>query len=240
LKRLLKTQLIVACSILLGCNTESPDNKLDSVFGTDGRVVLPSTYTFIGDYGGVCTAFAIGPRLLMTAAHCTFGDIEHKWTAHGSGKIYTSTLLQRGMSSPKVRRKLFFAEIMNDWAVLKLDPPVDRWLELDTSATEGDKIAVAGYSEDIKGASGHNGCIIKQIKYNVIGHNCDMRDGASGGPVMKRKDDRWFVVGIQSTENCDGTDCDHSEWTDRNSNHATLLTEDIASIVRSYANIYPK
>jgi|GEM_PF-2560413 len=226
--------LVIVC-----CHRNSHDNKFDAIFGKDGRAQIPESYTYIGNYGNICTAFAVAPRLIMTAAHCTFGEQEHKWTTHGSNQTYSSTLLQRGMASPKGRSKIFFAEVMNDWAILKLDRPVERWIEIDTAAKQGDKVAVIGYSEDLSGATGHNGCTIKSIKFNAIGHDCDMRAGASGGPVLKRINDKWFFVGIQSTENCDGNDCIHEEWTERNSNHAALMTDEIANAIKSYNEIFP-
>lgn len=232
--------LLACCQVQVACKSRNSESDVEAIFGTDDRVEIPKSYSFIGRFGQGCTAFSISPRLIMTAAHCTFSDVDLTWTTNGSGEKFMTTLVARGMfqSNSGVNGQLYGAEIQNDWAILKLDRPTKKWKRLGANIKKGDRVAVVGYSYDLREATGHNNCQIKELNQNVISHDCDMQGGASGGPIMKIDGDDWLVVGIQSSEHCESSDCRNEAWNIRNSNRGCYLSPEILDQVREVQKIY--
>jgi V8-like Glu-specific endopeptidase len=221
-----------------GCKTTTEDSEVTSVFGRDSRVSLPDSYTFVGKLGRGCTAFAVGPRLIITAAHCTFGDNPLTWTPYRSSEKFSTSLLARGMSSSASTSGLYGAEVANDWAILKLDSKHDKWIDVSSNLKIDDKIGLLGYSYDLSGATGHNNCLVKKIGNNIIAHDCDMQGGASGGPIIKRIDGHWLAVGVQSTENCLNNKCHHEEWTLNKSNKGCQLGSEVVEKIKNFQVIF--
>ncbi|MDX2241666.1 MAG: trypsin-like serine protease [Leptolyngbyaceae cyanobacterium bins.302] len=114
----------------------------------------------------------------------------------------------------------------NDWAVAKLDKPlgkkysVIKWqsLELSVFRDNPDKFTLIGYSFDFpdgekypdlrrfkagKGntPSKHEKCsITAEQPDGVLVHDCDMRGGASGGPILGWINNEPYIVAINSAE----------------------------------------
>ena len=226
--------------VIVACKSQAVGSKMESIFGADNRVALPKSYSFIGQLGTGCTGFAIAPRLILTAAHCTFSNGEHPWIANGTSEKFETTLLARGMTGSNADRRgqLYGAEVSSDWALLKLDRPTKKWLAVSSDAKEGDKVAVVGYSYDLPGATGHNNCQVRSLSHNVISHDCDLQGGVSGGPIMKWGGDGWMVIGVQSTEHCEKSDCKNDKWTQRNSNKGCYLGSEILEQIQGFQSIY--
>ncbi len=111
----------------------------------------------------------------------------------------------------------------NDWAILKIDQPLGKiygtiaWKAMPTNllVKNTKKFTLAGYSGDfpnaekypefLAGASFtaglHQNCSFTgETPNQVLIHNCDMRAGASGSPIIAWIDDLPYIVGINSAE----------------------------------------
>jgi protease YdgD len=110
-----------------------------------------------------------------------------------------------------------------DWALVKLDRPLGsqygtipmRALSMDFFRTSPNSLALVGYSGDFpapnlfpnlragigKTPAIHSGCgVTDKSTDGVLIHNCDMRPGASGGPILAWTGGRIQVVAINSAE----------------------------------------
>lgn len=112
---------------------------------------------------------------------------------------------------------------VNDWAVLKLDKPLGEkygflgWKA--PSASEfpkfSNKLSLVGYSADFPStpkvyggleltagpgltAGVHRGCSVMGEKDGLLLHDCDTKGGASGGPILAKVDDEYYVVALHA------------------------------------------
>jgi len=111
----------------------------------------------------------------------------------------------------------------NDWALAKLDRPLGsrygtipmRALSMDFFRTSSNSLTLVGYSRDfpnpnifsnLQAGFGetpgiHSGCgVVDKSTDGVLIHNCDMRGGASGGPILAWTGGRIQIVAINSAE----------------------------------------
>ncbi len=112
-----------------------------------------------------------------------------------------------------------------DWAILKLNKPIGKkygylgWKSLPSSSLVGDtkKFALVGYSGDFpnpkkKGyenltagesmtAGVHLGCSILRRQGNLLYHNCDTNQGASGGAIIGNINGKYYVLALHSGSN---------------------------------------
>ncbi len=113
----------------------------------------------------------------------------------------------------------------NDWAILKLNKPIGKkygylgWKSLPSSSLVGDtkKFALVGYSGDFpnpkkKGyedltagesmtAGVHLKCSILRRKDNLLYHNCDTNQGASGGTIIGNINGKYYIFALHSGSN---------------------------------------
>ncbi len=200
------------------------------LFGIDDREFVDTTrypWSAIGkvvfESGGHCTASVVGPRLLLTAAHCLFVSAD-------SNEIDRPTEFQAGLNghdraavanvvahhiAPGYDNQLSSTSPTIDgldWAFLVLDRDIGqtvgmldvRLVELAelNEAMRGQWLAIsqAGYSSDSDTRmSAHIGCRIVEIfDDNTIFHECDTLQGDSGSPLFVEDNGRFRIIAIES------------------------------------------
>lgn len=243
---MLRTALLPLLVLGLGaCRTTDSATDPKAVFGVDERQSLSTANPFDSvahldtANGGTCTAFMVGPRIGLTAGHCTEG------VANGGtmtmqfrgdyGASVTLRLLERGSSS-------YTGNVYDDWAIFVLDGGVEsnQWLGYADGLSIGDPLHLSGYSADINGASTTDHCSARNISDGIIYHDCDMQGGASGGPIFISANDTWYAVGIQSGHHGNGQSvAHHAEWAMSNSNLGALLTTSMKNRIGQYRVTYP-
>lgn len=177
---------------------------------------------------GYCTAALIGPRHVLTAAHCLFDTRLNTWVKPGqvhfvagqsrSDKFQAHSVAESFVTAPdfhfNVEERPRYDQIRgdmirHDWAIIRLQDALDlkpiplhafRAREL-PNASETGEIARAGYSSDRPFLlSIHRGCTVKTDapQPGDLANHCDSMPGDSGSPILLLKGDSATIVGIHT------------------------------------------
>ncbi len=208
------TQRVIPRSTLPGLGAgvaRQPVNGAEAPWWSLGRVQT--------EVGGRCTGALVGPRTVLTAAHCLvsprsrglvqpgsvhvlLGYHAGAWTAHGRVTAYAvgPGYLPDGTGPGSA-----------DWAVLTLERPLpvpaDRVLPLLRALpAPRTPLMLAGYQQDRPEVLlADTGCRALGARRDTAGspmliHDCAGTRGTSGGPLLAQgPDGRWAVAGIAST-----------------------------------------
>jgi len=230
---------------MFGCSESGPEAyEVAHVFGKDDRVTVPLSFpwTTIGRVQAKgklkCTGTLVAPHLVLTASHCVFNDAKndayrpiHFFPAFAGKDDSPFTVVDSVYTLPPSASR----PLRSDWALLLLKDPIGHeygWLEIvpTTIYDFPHEIHVAGYSRDFKEGRElgvHFNCHFRNgyVAVEAIGHDCDMNDGASGGPVLAGSGRDMKIYGVNVGHSGDDSEAKLAEYSSKYANIAILATE---------------
>ena len=207
------------------CATQAQGQKTlaDGIVGDDNREIIDSwdhPWSAIGKiftpkFSSVdaCTGTLVAPRVVATAAHCLFNFVtqkpvnpadihfvagyrREKYLGHSVGECVSFN------STYDFSKKLALTSVEADYAfvVLKKKLPVKPVpIHKKPHLKKSDTLIHAGYGRDRRFIlSAHSGCHAKYRHKNAYLTDCDTKKGASGGPVLIKNGDEYFLAGVMS------------------------------------------
>ncbi|WP_458093561.1 trypsin-like serine peptidase [Roseomonas sp. WA12] len=219
-----RRSLLPALGFLLACGTAEarqpliPPSELPGIGAEDPRRMVDGAaapWRSLGrvqtEVGGRCTGTLVGPRRVLTAAHCLVSTRSRRLVQPGS--VHFLLGYQRGKWAAQARVAGFTVgpgfdpgesgPAEADWAVLELEPPLRGAVPLAVlPSVQAGAAMLGGYQQD------RPEVLMADAECRVLGealrggrplltHDCAGTRGASGAPLLARDAaGGWAVAGI--------------------------------------------
>lgn len=187
-----------------------------------GRIDIPINATTLK----ICTGTLIAKNIVLTNAHCVVdeatGDFHKQSIVFRPNFMNGQSRDRANVVKALVGTKDVKRQPNQDWALLTLSKPLGEtygflgWINADLADLDllKQKFNLAGYSGDFpkdypaETAGVHQGCSIRGVTNvpGVLSHDCDMTQGASGGPIFALlPDGSAVIVAVNEAERVDET-----------------------------------
>lgn len=161
---------------------------------------------------GACSGVLVAPDLVLTAAHCLFGEVDGQngdltGFTFRTGAYPAHPSISRGVNAVLPHPLFMFAkragqdELRYDYGLMRLESPIPTSVAIpldvaDVVVGPGDSVLLASWPRGQGKRARERRCPVLQQSPNQLLVECVVVKGESGSPVLGRRGDEWVVLGV--------------------------------------------